>query len=134
MGDTRGSTGSAQVHHRFFVVTSGVLLAIALVGFSPSFFLKVLFEDPGMIGRLAELLRSDGAGSGLGVPELPLHVVAHGVLTTAWYVLFFVQTLLINSGRRAVHQKLGIGGLFLAAGVVVSGVTAIFLTPAIARI
>ena len=56
------------------------------------------------------------------------------MLTTAWYVLFFVQTLLINSGRRAVHQKLGIGDLFLAAGVVVSGVTAIFLTPAIARI
>ena len=40
----RAAIGSAQVHHRFFVVTSGVMLAIALVGFSPSFFLKVLYS------------------------------------------------------------------------------------------
>ena len=103
------------------------MLAITLVGFSPSFFLKVLFEHPGAIVEQAELLQRDRGGNGLGVPPLPLHVVAHGTLSTAWFVLFFVQTLLISSGRRAVHQKLGIGGLFLAAGVVVSGVTALFL-------
>ena len=127
MSDTRATIGSARGRHRFFVVTSGVLLAIVLVGFSPSFFLKVLFQDPGMIIRLAELAPSDTGGSGLGAPELPLYVVAHGALATAWLVLFLVQTLLISSGRRAVHQKLGVGGLFVAAGVVVSGVNALFL-------
>ncbi len=127
MSNPRAATGSAHAHHRFFVVTSGGLLAIALVGFSPSFFLKALFEDPGMLVRQAELLRSAGEGSGLGVPGLPRHVMAHGVLTTAWMVLFFAQTLLISSGRRAMHQRLGVGGLFLAAGVAVSGVIAIFL-------
>ena len=80
-----------------------------------------------MIIRLAELAPSDTGGSGLGAPELPLYVVAHGALATAWLVLFLVQTLLISSGRRAVHQKLGVGGLFVAAGVVVSGVNALFL-------
>ncbi len=126
MSDTRATIRSARVRHGFFVVTSGALLAIVLIGFSPSFFLKVLFEDPGIIVHEAELLRGDG-GNGLGVPELPLHVVAHGALMTAWMLLFFVQTLLITSDRRAVHQRLGVGGLFLAVGVVVSGVTAILL-------
>ena len=41
--------------------------------------------------------------------------------------LFFAQTLLIASGRRAVHQTLGIGGLFVAGGVFVTGVYALFL-------
>ena len=100
---------------------------MALVGFAPSFFLKAVFENPGPIVEQAELLRRTGGGNGLGVPQLPLHVVAHGTLSTAWFVLFFVQTLLISSGRRSVHQALGVGGVFLAAGVAVSGVTAIFL-------
>ena len=127
MGNTRATIGSAQVSHRFYVVTSGVLLAIALVGFAPSFFLKVVFEHPGAIVEQAELLRPDGGGNGLGVPRLPLHVIAHGALSSAWFVLFFVQTLLISSGRRAVLQKLGVAGLFLAGGVVVCGVAAVFL-------
>ena len=126
MSDTRATIRSARVRHGFFVVTSGVLLAIVLIGFSPSFFLKVLFEDPGVIVHEAERLRGDG-GNGLGVPELPLHVVAHGALMTAWMVLFFVQTLLITSDRRAVHQRLGVGGLFLAAGVAISGVAVLLL-------
>ena len=53
MSDTRATIGSERGRHRFFVVTSGVLVAIVLVGFSPSFFLKVLFQDPGMIVRVA---------------------------------------------------------------------------------
>ena len=41
---------------------------------------------------------------------------------TAWMSLFFAQTLLIASGRRAVHR-----GLFVAGGVFVTGVYALFL-------
>ena len=84
---------SEQMHHRFFVVTSGVLLLIVLVGFAPSFYLKLFFEDPGQIVRAAELLQPDGERNVAGPSGLPLHVVAHGTLFTAWMALFFVQTL-----------------------------------------
>ena len=117
---TRAALDSVHAHHRFFVGLSGLFLAIALVGFAPSFFLKVVFEHPGAIVEQAELLRRDAGEDGLGVPRLPLYVVAHGALSTAWFVLFFAQTLLISSGCRGVHQTLGVG-------VVVSGVTAIVL-------
>ena len=118
---------SVRAQRRFFVGVSGLFLAMALVGFAPSFFLKVVFEHPGAIVEQAEILRRDAGEDGLGVPRLPLYVVVHGALSTAWFVLFFAQTLLISSGRRAVHQTLGVGGLVIAAGVVVSGVTAVVL-------
>ena len=35
------------MHHRFFTATAGLLLGITLIGFSPSFFLKFVFEHPG---------------------------------------------------------------------------------------
>lgn len=118
---------SARARHRFFVVTAGVLLAITLIGFSPSFFLKAVFDDPGNLVRVAEVVRSDGDGTALAAPELPVQVMVHGAFATAWLLLFFVQALLISSDRRALHQKLGVGALFIAAGVAVSGVTTIVL-------
>ena len=101
---------------------------ITVVGFSPSFFLQPLFGHPGQIALEAEALRGAGGGGEPRASGLPIHVVAHGVLATAWMVLFFVQALLINSGRRALHQKLGVGGLFIAGGVFISGVNALFLS------
>ena len=45
------------MHHRFFTAPAGLLLGITLIGFSPSFFLKFVFEHPGGIVEQAELLR-----------------------------------------------------------------------------
>ena len=115
---------SEKTRHRFFVAAAGLMLGITLIGFAPSFFLKIVFQHPGMIARIAEGVRDSGD---IAAPGLPLHVVAHGVLATAWMSLFFAQTLLIASGRRDVHRKLGIGGLFVATGVFVTGVYALFL-------
>ncbi len=112
------------MRHRFFVATAGLMLGLTLIGFAPSFFLKIVFDHPGTIVRMAEDLGGSGGGD---ASSLPFHVVAHGVLATAWMSLFFVQTLLIASERRDVHRKLGIGGLFVAAGVFVTGVYALFL-------
>ena len=81
MSREKTSLGRAKLYVRFFVVTAGVLLAIALIGFSPSFFLKVFFQAPGAIADVAELLRTDGGGGPRGgSPGLPPFVVAHGVV------------------------------------------------------
>jgi hypothetical protein len=48
-------------------------------------------------------------------------LITHGLLMTAWMLLFLAQTLLITSGRRRVHMWLGSIGTFLAASVLVSG-------------
>ena len=124
MNARQSPTDSARRHHLFFVATSGVFLAITLVGFSPSFFLKPLFDHPGQIVQMVELYGDAGAES---TPALPFRVITHGLLATAWMALFFVQALLIRSGRRALHQKLGVGGLFVAAGVFLSGVYVLVL-------
>ncbi len=63
MSKRRAAIDFARLQHRFFVATSGVLLAITLIGFSPSFFLYPLFENPGGIALAAELLRGAGGGS-----------------------------------------------------------------------
>ncbi len=120
----RSTTDSARRHHLFFVATSGAFLVTTLVGFAPSFFLMPFFDHPGLIALEAQKYGDGGGESTLG---LPLRAIVHGVLATAWMGLFFVQTLLIHSGRRALHQTLGVGGLFIAAGVFLSGVYALVL-------
>jgi len=80
-----------------------VMLVIALVGFHP-FYLK----GEGMGGRTIS--------AGL----FPL-VLAHGALTTAWFVLFLAQALLIASRNRRLHMKLGWGAIGVALGVSITG-------------
>lgn len=55
-----------------------------------------------------------------GGPITPL-VHAHGLLFTAWVLLFVVQTALVAQHKVAVHRKLGIAGGILAALMVVAG-------------
>jgi len=98
----------ARDFHRrgFFVAMAGVLVVIVAVGFAPSFYLRTYLQAPGAGDR-----------------PIPTHVILHGVLLTAWYVLFLVQTILVASRRMAVHRLLGTVG----AGVAVAVVTASML-------
>lgn len=85
---------------RFFVWIAIAMLAVVALGFGRSFFLRPLFiEEP-----------------------LPLYLVAHGAVMTAWYLLFLAQAVLVQLGRTGLHRKLGIAGLGLAVAVVVSAV------------
>lgn len=59
----------------FFTVMSGALLLFVLVGFSRSFYLRPFGDLPPLSGAL--------------------HV--HGAALTAWFVLLFVQALLVRS-------------------------------------
>lgn len=56
----------------------------------------------------------------LYAPAQPLrpYLLLHGIAVSAWFALFAVQTLLVASGRTALHRKLGLLGLCLAVVVV----------------
>lgn len=87
---------------RFFQVMSSLLLAIVLIGFARSFYLRPVF----MSG------------------PLPAALIAHGALLTVWFVLAFVQAALIPTGRVRLHRSLGYAGAAWAAVVLVSGLLA----------
>lgn len=52
---------------------------------------------------------------------LPVYLVVHGLVMTGWYLLFLTQATLVSSRRMAVHRRLGVAGVVLAAAVVVTG-------------
>ena len=80
---------------------------IVLIGFARTYYLKGLFDTP---------------------PSIPSRLVhIHGVVMTAWVILFVTQIGLVATKRTKTHQKLGILGSFLALLVFVVGIlTGIF--------
>ena len=91
---------------RLYRTAALLALAIVFVGFAPTFFLRFLFASP---------------------KPLSLLMVAHGLVMTAWFVLFIVQTQLVAAGNVRLHRRLGIGGMALAALVIVVGTTTAIL-------
>ena len=84
----------------FFPWMSIGFLAVALVGFSTTFFLP-LFR---------------------GTFQAPAIIYVHGALLFAWLLLFIVQAQLIRTRRVPSHRQLGWVGAVLAVAIVVSGV------------
>ncbi len=76
--------------------TFAIALALAVVGFWPSFFAKL--------------------------PDTPLPHHIHGWSATAWMVLPLVQYALVRNKRRVLHRRLGYASVGLAAIVAASGV------------
>lgn len=72
-------------------VAVGTLL-IVFIGFARTFYLKVVF----------------------GTRPLPFYLHLHGLIFTAWFVLFFVQARLVARHHVDLHQRLGIFAAFLA--------------------
>jgi len=54
-------------------------------------------------------------------PSMLATVVAHSSAIFAWYVLFFVQSLLISTQNRRLHMKLGWSVLVIASMIAVTG-------------
>lgn len=84
----------------FYASMAVAMLLTVLVGFAPTFYLRSAF----------------GAA-----PSTPL-VQLHGILFSAWMLLFLTQTVLIAQGKANVHRRLGIGGAMLAVALLVVGV------------
>lgn len=86
----------------FYRLVALLALAVMLVGFAPSFFLKPLFHKP---------------------PQLTLLLVVHGTIMAAWFALFLVQAQLAATRNLTMHRRLGVAGVALAAAVLVAGTT-----------
>ena len=87
---------------RFFTGMALAMAAVAFVGFAPTYYLVALNDD--------------------STPLLTPSVHVHGALCTAWILLLVAQTGLIAVGRRQIHMRLGVAGVFVAAAVLVTGV------------
>jgi len=84
-----------------YLLAAVVIPLIVLAGFARTYYLKGFFATP----------------------PLPSFIVqVHGIVMTAWVVLFIVQVTLVAKRRTKVHQQLGIAGAFLAALVFVVGI------------
>jgi hypothetical protein len=85
MNEQRRPTARGE---RLFFTLAGVwFVALPLVGFGPTFYFRRIPEP------------------------LPTHQVVHGVLFSAWVVLFLVQALLITTRHVRWHMKLGMASV-----------------------
>ena len=91
------------------VFYSGMAIAMALTvvtGFARTYYLRSYFGP------------STSVTGGTALSPL---VHLHGALFTAWMALFIIQTALIATRRVAIHRRLGLAGVALAAAMVVVG-------------
>jgi hypothetical protein len=99
---------AAGAYDRIFYSGMALVMAITVfIGFAPTFYLRFYFHAPTVSGatsltRLAQL---------------------HGALFSSWVVLFIVQTSLVAKHKVAMHRRLGIAGVLLAAVMTVVGAT-----------
>src|SRR2546428_11041906 len=84
----------------FFMGMALIMVASMFIGFAPTFYLRSYFRP------------TDVSGS----PDLPTYLVVHGIVLTALFLLFFVQTLLIARDAPGLHRRLGVLGALLAGG------------------
>jgi hypothetical protein len=88
-----------QEYHLFPWIPVGLVLLV-FIGFAQTWVLKSL----------------------VGTPVLPLLLHLHGLVMSAWVVLFAVQTRLVATHRVDLHRRLGIAGAVLLILVPVMGV------------
>jgi len=89
---------------RFFFWMAAAMLILNLIGFAPSYFLKILFETP----------------------ELPLRTHVHGIVFTAWFVVLMTQVSLIARHQKRRHRQLGVLALLLAISMVILGLVILY--------
>lgn len=90
------------VRNRVYLALAAALAAFVFVGFARTYYLRTLFD----------------------VPPITYLLHAHGILFTAWVVLFLLQVRLIARHDYRAHMRLGIAGMAVAAAVFVVGILA----------
>lgn len=103
---------AAGAYDRVFYSGIAMLMAvIVFVGFSQTFYLRAYFGAPRSITGAATLMPT---------------TVLHGMVFTAWVLLFVVQTSLIAARRVALHRRMGFAGVGLAALMIPLGLKTAF--------
>jgi hypothetical protein len=89
----------------FYSSLAAVMACTVLVGFGQTYYFRLLSGTPATLT------------GGAITPTLHLH----GIVFSAWVLLFLVQTLLVASRRVQVHRRLGYASIALAATMVLVG-------------
>ena len=106
IGNDSLASGENQVESRtrFFFWMAAAMLILNLIGFAPSYFLKLLFETP----------------------VLPLRTHIHGIVFTAWFVVLMTQVSLIARHQKHRHRQLGALASLLAIAMVILGLVILY--------
>lgn len=94
-GPVSTSRAGARTRSWFAVGTAAFVILLHFTGFGPS------TVDPAV---------RNGPPSAM--------VIAHVVVAGAWLLLFLTQTMLVATGRTAIHRRLGVVGPFLTLAMV----------------
>ncbi|HXH53009.1 MAG TPA: hypothetical protein VNH53_06230 [Sphingomicrobium sp.] len=101
MATVAAAPADVQTRERKFYTRMAIALVVVMfLGFAPSFFLRGIVPSP----------RPN--------PTLPPAVMLHGLLFTAWMLLFIAQTQLVAAGRRDLHMSLGKASMTVAVAIV----------------
>jgi len=82
----------------FFIIIAIVGLFAVLIGFAKTFIIPTVE----------------------GTFKAPLIIHIHGAFAFSWILLFLIQTSLIHYRKYNIHQYLGVLGIFIAGGVMVT--------------
>ena len=96
-----GSTDRHLFERRLFMAAAILFPLIVVSGFARTYYMRGFFTAPPLPSRLVHL---------------------HGLLMTAWVLLFVTQVRLISTKRVWLHQRLGYWGVGLGALIVATGV------------
>jgi hypothetical protein len=103
---------AAVERSRFYPLIALSLSVFTIVAFSRTYYLRFLSD----------------------LPPMTLLVHLHGLVFTAWLVLFVAQTRLVAAHRVDLHMKLGIAGVILAVLIVLVSLATIAANSAIPRV
>lgn len=102
---------AAVIRPQFYRVFAIALGAVVFAGFARTLYLRYWFD----------------------VPPLSQLMILHGIVFTAWMLLFIVQTRLIAANNVRAHMRLGAAGVGLAALVFAVGLATVIVSASATR-
>jgi hypothetical protein len=99
----------SKYDRRFYTIVSVFMALTVLIGFAPTYYLRLVAGNPITISNYA---------------PVPTVIHLHAILFTTWVIFFVAQALLVANRRTDIHRKLGVFGGLLAGAMVIMGYAA----------